>query len=126
MNPFIFISFYLCSACFAYSQTNSEENKSYNLSAKLGIGITKFAVTGFETEDYPAMATRLGFAISKAVIGNRILVESGLNVYFRAKSKSPMVDEIYWYGKGAPLPLLDETATERHVAIEMPITVRYC
>lgn len=125
MKPFIFIAFYLCSACFAYSQTSTEEKKSYNLSAKFGIGITKFAVTGFETEDYPAMATRLGFAISKTVIGNRILVESGLNFYFRAKSKSPLVDEIYWYGKGSLYPLLDKTATQRHVAFEVPISFRY-
>ncbi|ADR23371.1 hypothetical protein MATR_27790 [Marivirga tractuosa] len=125
MKSFIFIVFYLCSVGFVYSQKNSEENKSYNLSAKFGIGITKFAVVGFETEDYPAMATRLGFAISKTVIGNRILVESGLNFYYRAKSKSPLVDEIYWYGKGALFPTLDDTATQRHFAFEVPIIIKY-
>jgi len=125
MKPLLFFAIYIWSAGFVYSQKNSEENKTYNLSAKFGIGITKFAVTGFETEDYPAMATRLGFAISKAVIGNRVLVESGLNAYLRAKSKSPLVEEIYWYGKGSRLPLFDATATERHVAFEIPFTLKY-
>jgi|GEM_PF-4113244 hypothetical protein len=125
MRHIIVIVFCLSSAFLATAQTNSEESKTYNLSAKVGVGITKFAVTGFETDDYPAIATRLGFAISKTVIGNRILVESGLNVYFRAKSKSPLVDEIYWYGKGSLYPLLDKTATQRHIAFEVPITVHY-
>lgn len=48
-----------------------------------------------------------------------------MNVYFRAKSKSPLVDEIYWYGKGSLYPLLDKTATQRHIAFEVPITVHY-
>ena len=125
MRHIIVAVFCLSSASFAIAQTNSEENKSFNLSAKLGIGITKFAVTGFETEDYPAIATRLGLGISKFIIGNRVLVESGLHVYFRAKSKSPLVDEVYWYGKGALLPTLDDTATQRHFAFEVPITIKY-
>lgn len=125
MKIILFIAFYFCSICFLYSQRNNENDNPYNFSASLGMGINKFAVTGFDTEDYPAMATRLGFAISKTVIGNRILVESGLNFYFRAKSKSPLVDGIHWYGKGAPLPTLDDTATQRHFAFEVPITIKY-
>jgi hypothetical protein len=110
---------------FIYSQSNSEQNKTYNFSANVGVGINKFAVTGFETEDYPSMATRIGFDISRNIIGNRVQLQSGINLYFRAKSKSPLVDEIYWYGKGSRLPLFDATATKRHIAFEIPITIRY-
>jgi hypothetical protein len=125
MKLLVFITFYLSSTSLMYSQANTDENKSYNLSAQFGMGITKFAVTGFETEDYPTMVTRLGVGVSKNIIGNRILVESGINVYFRAKSKSPLVDEIFWYGKGALLPTLDDTATQRHFAFEIPIRIKY-
>ncbi|SMG34175.1 hypothetical protein SAMN05661096_02230 [Marivirga sericea] len=116
MKLILFITFYLCSMCFIYSQSHSEQNKTYNFSANVGVGITKFAVTGFETEDYPAMATRIGFSVSRNVIGNRVQLQSGINLYFRAKSKSPLVDEIYWYGKGSLFPTLDDTATQRHFA----------
>lgn len=51
MRHIIVIVFCLSSAFLATAQTNSEESKTYNLSAKVGVGITKFAVTGFETED---------------------------------------------------------------------------
>lgn len=125
MKLILFITFYLCSICFVYSQSKSEQNKTYNFSANVGVGINKFAVTGWETEDYPSMATRLGFGVSRNVIGNRVQLQSGLNLYFRAKSKSPLVDEIYWYGKGSRLPLLNATATKRHLAYEIPITIRY-
>jgi len=50
---------------------------------------------------------------------------SGLNIYYRAKSKSPLKDKIYYYGKGSLLPRLDETAIERHIATEVPLSVRY-
>lgn len=125
MKLILFITFYLCSMCFIYSQSNCGQNKIYNFSANLGVGINKFAVTGWETEDYPSMATRLGFSVSRNVIGNRVQLQSGMNLYFRAKSKSPLVDEIYWYGKGSRLPLFDATATKRHIAFEIPIFIRY-
>ena len=125
MKPFLFIAIYLCSASFVYPQAKSEQNKTYNFSANVGVGINKFVVTGFETEDYPSIATRLGFSVSRNVIGNRVQLKSGINLYFRAKSKSPLVDEIYWYGKGSRLPLFDATATKRHVAFEIPIIIRY-
>ncbi|MGM0581322.1 MAG: hypothetical protein ACQETL_11620 [Bacteroidota bacterium] len=125
MKPIVIIFFYLCSASLLFAQTKSEQNKTYNFSASLGMGINKFAVTGFETEDYPSMVTRLGIGVSRNVISNRVQLQSGINLYFRAKSKSPMVDDIYWYGKGSWLPFLDETATTRHLAFEIPITIRY-
>ncbi|MGJ3234860.1 hypothetical protein [Marivirga sp.] len=125
MKLILFITFYLYSTCFIYSQIESEQNKTYNLSAIVGAGINKFAVTGFETEDYPSMVTRLGFCVSRNVISNRFQLQSGINLFFRAKSQSPMVDDIYWYGKGSWLPFLDETATTRHLAFEFPITLRY-
>ncbi len=125
MRLIVLILLFLHNSFSLFSQTNNEESRSYNLSAKVGVGITKFAVSGFDTEDYPAMATRIGAVISKNIIGNRFQVESGMNVYFRGKSKSPLVDEIFWYGKGARLPPLDETATQRHIAFEIPIMIKY-
>jgi hypothetical protein len=124
MRLHVLIVFHLSVASFAYGQENSEEKNSYNLSVNFGMGITRFTVSGFDTEDYPAMGTRLGFGISKTVIG-RFQVASGINIYFRAKSKSPLVDRIYWYRKGSLLPTLNETATQRHIAFELPISVRY-
>jgi hypothetical protein len=124
MRNIIAIVFCLSSASLAVAQKNTEENKNYSLSANFGIGITKFAVTGFETDEYPALVSRLGVGIAKTII-DRFQVASGFNIYYREKSKSPLVDEIYWYGKGSLYPLLDKTATRRHIAFEIPITVHY-
>ncbi|MGK7391287.1 MAG: hypothetical protein ACNS60_13105 [Candidatus Cyclobacteriaceae bacterium M2_1C_046] len=125
MKLIVFIAFYIFSTCFVFSQASTEKNNRYNLSAKIGIGATKFDVSGFLTEDYPALVVRMGGSISKAIIGNSLQLESGLSIYYRAKSKSPLKNDIYWYGKGSSLPRLHETAIQRHIAFEVPISVRY-
>lgn len=124
MRLILLIVFYLLSASFVHAQKNKEKKNSYNFSVNFGMGLTKFDISGFDTEDYPAMASRLGVGISKTVIG-RFQVESGINLYFRAKSKSPLKDEIYWYGKGSILPTIHDTATQPHFAFEVPISLGY-
>lgn len=120
------IALCLLSAHFLYGQTNEDKNSPYTFSGKIGIGRTKFDVKGFLTEDYPALVVRLGGGISRPIIGRRLLLVSGLNIYYRAKSKSPLKDEIYYYGKGSLLPRLDDTASKKtHLAFEIPLSIRY-
>jgi hypothetical protein len=100
MKLLVLLVFYLSVASFAGAQENSGKKNCYNLSVNSGVRITKFAVSAFDTEDYPAMGIRKGVGISKTLM-NRFQVASGINIYLRAESKSPLVDRIYWYRRGS-------------------------
>lgn len=124
MRPILLIIISLFSASLVFAQENSEKKCKYKFSLNYGMGLTKFHITGFDTEDYPAIITRLGVGVSRTLIG-RFQLESGIHLFFRAKSKSPLVDRIYWYGKGQMLPSVHDTATQPHFAFDIPISIRY-
>jgi hypothetical protein len=124
MRLIVLIFIFLSSAYLVFAQENSEKKNKYKFSLNYGMGLTKFHISGFDTEDYPAIITRLGVGVSRTLIG-RFQVESGINLFYRAKSKSPLVDRIYWYGKGQILPSLHDTATQPHLTFEVPISIGY-
>jgi len=124
MRIIILISIYISSVQFACAQEKKETTSDYNFSINYGIGLTIFDISGFETDSYPALLTRIGVGVSRNVT-QRIMIESGIRLNFRAKSKSPLKDGIFWHGNGLLLLTLDETATQRHFALEFPIYVHY-
>ncbi|WKK83032.2 hypothetical protein [Marivirga arenosa] len=115
---------FLCSPIITNAQLEPEPVKPVQFAAKIGIGLTAFHVTGYHTENYPATAIRLGGMITKPVINDRFKIGLGYNIFYRDKSESPL-DGIYYYGRGNPLHRLDDTAIQRHLAFEFPITFHY-
>lgn len=112
-----FFSHFIC------AQSSQVKNRHYNISGIIGIAREKFNVTGISTEEYPTLEVRLGGGISRA-LSSRVQIKTGLNICFRAKRKSYLINGNY-YGKGVLSLLLDETASKRnHVALEIPLSVK--
>lgn len=120
MKLFVSIAFLFSVSHFVYSQSSQFKNNHYNFSSIVGISRAKFEVTGVSTEEYPTFEVRLGGVISRN-LSSRVQIKTGLNICFRAKRKSYLIDGNY-VGKGVLSLLLDETASKRnHVALELPL-----
>jgi len=123
MKLFGFIAFLLFLSHFVYSQSSQFKNRYYNFSSSIGISRAKFEVKGISTEEYPTLEVRLGGHISRS-LSSRVQLKSGLNICFRAKRESYLIDGNY-IGKGVLSLLLDETASKKnHVAIEIPLSLK--
>jgi len=99
------------------------KNSQYGFSGVLGISRAKFEVTGISTEEYPTLEVRLGGGISRS-LSRRVQINTGLNICFRAKRESYLIDGNY-VGKGILSLLLDETASKKnHLALEVPLSFK--
>jgi hypothetical protein len=126
MKQIFLIAILYCSIFSAYSQTNNTDLKGFNLKIKMGAGLSRFHVSGFYTEDYLIPSFRLGGDISKNIYGDRFQIETGFNFFLRTQSKPYYLkDRNTYYGKGGMLILLEETAVENHLAIEIPLSLRH-
>lgn len=122
MKLFVSIALLSFLCHFVYSQSTQPRNSPYNFSSIIGISRAKFEIKGISTEEYPTLEVRLGGRISRN-LSSRAQLKTGLNICFRAKRKSYLIDGNY-YGKGVPSLLLDETASKRnHVALEIPLSL---
>ena len=111
MKLFIPIPFLFLFSHFALSQSSQVKSKHYNFSSIVGISRAKFEVTGISTEEYPTLEVRLGGGISRS-LSRRVQINTGLNICFRAKRESYLIDGNY-FGKGILSLLLDETASKK-------------
>jgi hypothetical protein len=120
---------FLFSLLNGYAQTKEKFLNQCDLRVKAGVGLARFQITNYYTENYLTSSFRTGVDITKNVFKDKFQVESGFNFYLRTKTTPFLIDHgpgrNYYYGKGGLLHLLEETAIQHHFALEIPLSLRY-
>ena len=123
ITAFIFISIY-----YSNGQEISNKLKKYHFSTEIGMGASRFNVIGADTEEYISSSFRIAGNISRNIYANRLFVESGIGIFYRAKSKKLLIEKngyFYYYGKAPVILILELTGTRDHIAIELPLALKY-
>lgn len=126
MKTFIAFFIIFVSTTSGFSQEPTDDVKKYSFSSEIGVGFSRFEVVGAKADEYPSYSMRLAGNVSRTIFSKRLLIETGLGIFYRAKSKGYLdLERGYYYGKGQLILRLEQTAVRDHIAIELPLSIRY-